>query len=99
MTPTNNKISYNELKSKIFDKYVNNFSYCLWTNNKYSDFYVMGFKFDYIVKLITPLDDKDKIIKYWKNNSTFWGLKRKVILLNIDIDNKSIISEEEFTLK
>lgn len=99
MTPINNKISYNELKSKIFDKYVNSFSYCLWTNNKFSDFYVMGFKYDYIVKLVTPLDNKDKIIKYWHDNSTFWGLKRKVILLNVDVEHKSIISEEEFILK
>jgi len=50
MTQINKKILYKELKTKIFDKYINHFSYCLWINNKYSDFYVMGFKNDCIIK-------------------------------------------------
>jgi hypothetical protein len=99
MTQINKKILYKELKTKIFDKYINHFSYCLWINNKYSDFYVMGFKNDCIIKLVLDSQDKNKIIKYWKDNSSFWGLKRKLVLLNIDLENKTIISEEEYILK
>jgi len=89
---------YNKFKNYIINKYNSPFNPVFWVKNRYADVIVWGISKDIIYKIITPTDDKKKIILFWREKVAFSNVNRKIIFIYPNKDFTKIQKEEEIDL-
>jgi len=89
---------YNKFKNIVISRSNSPFNPVFWVRSKYCDYIMCGIRGDIIYKIITPTDNKKKIISYWENMQGFLPIKKKLILIYPDKDFTKIVKEEEIQI-